>query len=615
MKVCYIDLEQAESRAVGAYCFETFGEHNYLDAAECLTPDHEVLTPDGWVQLGAKPDSILTYSPLGRRLSFNPVLRWVEKQVPEILEVSGRGMALACTKKHKVLYLGGHTRKELLSGEAAKVFSLRGVGIPLSGKFVGGNDPITPEAARVIAAFQADGTVNTSGKIEFSFRKDRKIVRMHKLLQQAEIPYTYNIFPAYDNTSNPTTRFYLDKGFIKPEMKKEGSYLLSWTYEALVAWLEEQEYWDGSREHQNSFRLTSAVLERVEWIQTIAHLVDESATINKEKTKYWRLTKRAWNTAHVRYLHVRAIKGNFDVICPTVKDGFFLVRYKGKISVTGNCGDLHSLVCRMCWTDLPWPEEFTLDHFRKYGAFDSELLAAAKKVAKQPAYRDKSYRDLAKVLGHGSNYRGKPPTMSKHSHVDVKVVARFQRAYFDAFPEIPRWHRWIAEQIQTKRYLVTLMGRRRWFFTRPDDDTTLREATAYLPQSFATGDYMNYGLLQLWCKNLPIHILEQVHDAIAFYYDERDEHWIINYICRLLEIHMTLVAPSGEKRDFFIPTEALLGWNLAYRQEIRNDEGEIIKIINPDGLIVWKGKDDRQRQKNLITKISDFALPKAAVDP
>lgn len=50
-------------------------------------------------------------------------------------------------------------------------------------------------------------------------------------------------------------------------------------------------------------------------------------------------------------------------------------------------GDLHTTVTRMAWSHLDWPENL-----------DPDLC---KKVASELAYRDKSYRDLSKALGHG----------------------------------------------------------------------------------------------------------------------------------------------------------------------------------------------------------------------
>ncbi len=262
-------------------------------------------------------------------------------------------------------------------------------------------------------------------------------------------------------------------------------------------------------------------------------------------------------------------------------------------------GDPHSLVGSMAWKDLPWPSDFSLAKLQASSDphFPPDLVHAAKKVAKQLAYRDMTYRDLAKRLSHGTNYFGKPPQMAKHTHVNVKVIKNFQREYFWAFPGIQRWHRWVAEQLQLYHQITTLLGRRRYFFGRADDDSTLREAIAFEPQSVATGDYMNFGLLSLWKENLPIHLFSQVHDAVAGAFDERDEHWIIPKVCSLLETEIMLYSPEGVPRKFSIPTEPMVGWNLYYKTP-----------NNPDGLIVWKGADDRQRTQSLRRKISDFEL-------
>lgn len=284
--------------------------------------------------------------------------------------------------------------------------------------------------------------------------------------------------------------------------------------------------------------------------------------------------------------------------------GAIIYRLFGDTSYLDACesGDLHTIVCSMCWTGLPWPEDFGLEAIAKYGTLPDDLIKAAKKVAGGVAYRDMTYRDLAKRLGHGSNYYGKPPQMARHTHVEKDMVARFQRMYFEAFPGIPRWHRWVAEQVQTTKQITTLLGRRRFFFGRPNDDAVLREAIAFEPQSVATGDYMNLGLYTLWKKNFPLHIFQQVHDAIAAAYDEQDEHWIINETCKVLETKFDIYSPNGLPRKFSIPTEALVGWNLAYANK-----------SNPDGLVKWSGTDDRKRIQPLIQKISDFRWEECAV--
>jgi hypothetical protein len=294
--------------------------------------------------------------------------------------------------------------------------------------------------------------------------------------------------------------------------------------------------------------------------------------------------------------------------------GAICLRLFGDSSYLDACqsGDLHTSVCRLCWTQLPWPEEFSVSAIMAGTVFDSELLFAAKKVAGVNAYRSMSYRDLAKRLGHGSNYAGQPPTMAQHSHVDVKTIAAFQRVYFTAFAAIRRWHDWVLEQIQTRRQLTTMLGRRIFIFKDVTAASTLREMIAYEPQSVGTGDYMNAGMQYLDAENYPLFLLKQVHDALAFEYDFRDEDWLIPAVCDTLSWSFDLT-PHPERysyllskrsltaqetidlnrlqqlasspRPFSIPVEAKVGWNLGKYDEKKN----------PNGLRLWQPNDQRRR--------------------
>ena len=248
-------------------------------------------------------------------------------------------------------------------------------------------------------------------------------------------------------------------------------------------------------------------------------------------------------------------------------------------------GDLHTLVCQLIWPKLNWPSEFNLDAVKKYGKLPPDLLKAAKKVAAEIFYRNFTYRDLSKRGGHGTNYYGTPFTMAKNLHIEKKIMEAFQDAYFEAFHAIKRWHRWVAEQLQTTRIITTFLGRRRQFFGRPYDDATLREAIAFEPQSVATGDYTNMSLLSIWKQHFPIKLFLQKHDEIGFRYREEDEEWIIPKICSLMEHNTILTSPSGEKRVFSIPADPQVGWNL----------GHFDPDTNPGGLKKWSGKDERAR--------------------
>lgn len=228
-------------------------------------------------------------------------------------------------------------------------------------------------------------------------------------------------------------------------------------------------------------------------------------------------------------------------------------------------GDLHTTVCRMARPGLPWTGDPKAD----------------RAIADQKYYRNDSYRDLDKKLGHGSNYLGQPTTMAKHAKVPVSEVKSFQHNYFNAFQCIPLYHKHVAAELKDFSALTTLYGRRRFFFGRDDDAATLRQAVAYRPQSM-TGDAIDTGILRLWREN-KVQLLIQVHDSILLQYREEEEAQILPWALKTLRIEHIL--DGGRK--FFVPTEAKVGWNWGDRDK----EG----IENPDGLMKWKGGDDRKR--------------------
>lgn len=232
-------------------------------------------------------------------------------------------------------------------------------------------------------------------------------------------------------------------------------------------------------------------------------------------------------------------------------------------------GDLHTTASKLVWTGLSWTGNPKLD----------------REIAERQFYRHFSYRDLAKKGGHGTNYYGTPWTMAKHLKVDKKLVEDFQRGYFAAFPEIREWHTWVAGEIQTQAQLTSLMGRRRHFFGRTRDDTTLREAIAYDPQS-SIADYTNAWLLRVHRNVRWAQLLLQGHDAIILQFPVEAE----------AEVVAKVVAEAGHVRlgndhpdSVVIPVDAGTGWNWGKvdpKHKLHADG-------NVYGIRDFKGRDDR----------------------
>lgn len=566
-KICGIDLEQAESREVAWLCWVLFGDPSYMDAclsgdlhttvsrlgwphlpwtgdikkdraiAEgpfyrwytyrdmakklghgCLTADHEVLTPNGWVSISACPDVILTWDlgPDGKPMSyFNSVSHWNAFPYSGTLhEFDGNSVSALMTSNHRVPYVAD-TRRPILRAKLAK--DGPGHAMPLGGGWLGG-DQIVP--ARLIAAFMSDGYQKGSS-MEFHFHKERKKKRLRELCAKY----------GYELKETP------EKMYVRGVLPKTpGSFMLLWTAECLHDFLDEYKHWDGHI-GATSVSLHSSKLEHLRWLQTFGRILGIGGNINGPQTSGFGTEMRSLQQNNRQWASGKSVShskqkvSDVPVFCPTVPSSWFYVRRNGKVFVTGN-----------------------------------------------------------------SNYYGKPPTMARHAKIPTEAAAHFQTNYFGAFPGIPKYHTHVAGQLQTVMKLTTPFGRTRHFFGRPNDDTTLREAIAYSPQS-ATADRLNLALWRIWHRmGNRIRLLAQVHDALYFDFDENDnEAEIVSTALSLIDTPM-----HHAGRTLSVPGEAKTGWNWG---DFNDDEKR--GRINAGGLKKFKGEDKRKReaQPTLLERI------------
>lgn len=225
--------------------------------------------------------------------------------------------------------------------------------------------------------------------------------------------------------------------------------------------------------------------------------------------------------------------------------------------------DLHTVVAKMCWPELPWTGDPEAD----------------REIAEQPYYRHYDYRFMCKKLGHGSNFIGKPDTLSRQAKLPITVVSAFQPKYFKAFPAHLMWHGWVETQLRKFGYLISLGGRKRWFFGRRSDDSTIREAVAYDAQE-TESHIVNNGMLNVYRERDAVLMLHD-HDALTVQYPEEQEDEIVPKIIEQLRWPMEL----EHNRVLEIPYEAKTGWNT----------GKYDSETNPDGLKEWVGGDQRKR--------------------
>ena len=168
--------------------------------------------------------------------------------------------------------------------------------------------------------------------------------------------------------------------------------------------------------------------------------------------------------------------------------------------------------------------------------------------------------------------------MAQEAEVEIGLVREFQPIYMSRFPAHGKWHEWTENELRRKGHLITLRGRKRWFFGRRDDNATLREGLAYMAQS-SLADYLDRGMLNVW-RGKACQLLMQIHDAILVQFDERKEDSVVELVRKQLEFSI----PLKGGRLFTIPYGVKTGWNWgAYSER------------NPDGLKTYHPGDKRRR--------------------
>lgn len=556
-KLCGIDLEQAESREVGWLCGILFGEWSYLDA--CLSGDLHTLTCRLiWPNLAwtgdIKKDKKIAETIFYREFSYR--------------DMSKRGGHGCLTSDHEVLTRTGwvpitNKPKEILcwssfSSYFAPVthwtdFSYTGDLYKFEGNSISlyttadhripyCSDQRTP-GIKVKPAWQGPGAYMPLGsnyvggnevvpaRLVAAFMADgyqKSVNRMefhfHKFRKKTRLIELCKAFGYEYRIDEDNSKIFITGAL----PKNPGAFMFNWTSECLKNFLDEYKYWDGHKS-ETAVALFSTKRENLEWIQTLGRICGIGGAFQKPNISGFGSTVHKLQQNNRQY-------------------------------ATGKS---------MTFAGIPVTEQRVLCPTVSTSFFYVR------------------HNGKISVTGN-SNYYGTPFTMARHLKVPTKLMEDFQAKYFTAFPGIPKYHRWIAQQLQTTRSLTTVFGRERTFFGRPNDDTTLREAIAFLPQS-ATGDRLNLALWRIWHNMKNVRLAAQVHDAVYFQYHESENE--AQVIAQALSYIDVPIADAKSGRSYTIPGEAKVGWNWG---EVEYSKDGTVKS-NPDGLIKWKGEDKRSR--------------------
>ena len=319
----------------------------------CLPGDHEVLTPSGWQRLDTLKRGTLVAQWETGAIRFVTPSRITndETERNELLcTLEGRGLQIQMTADHRVpVKLGGGGSP--LRIRAAK--DVRRGKIPVSG--IASDNPVRWSASIGLAvACQADGTCYKAKHWRFHLVRPRKVARLRQLAADAGARYRETPCGCHPTGLRIDVTFDASS-WLTAEKHFRWAALWTWAQETRLAFLTELLHWDGSTSTKGHATYLTTVPENARFVQTVAHLSGRQGLLRVSTNRarsYGRkplysvsFNRRRW--ASVESLVKGTVAAPARVYCVTVPSGFFLVRFRDTISVTGNsayCLTPHGMV-------------------------------------------------------------------------------------------------------------------------------------------------------------------------------------------------------------------------------------------------------------------------------
>lgn len=423
---------------------------------KCLTADTEVLTPSGWVSFDNLRQGTKIAQWKDGIISFVSMLELNKYQNDEeLITLEANHVSQYVTPGHRILTVNDRTKDQ-------RVFLAKDLkakahwNLPTSGLLLPAGNNITSDEIKLLVAIQADGSIDPYNNLILRVAKERKLKRGKEILDRLNVRYTETDRGFFIHRGSPST----DKvASLLGHNKLFGSYLMECQQIVMQAFIDEVPFWDGYDEKRQYF---TTVKENALWVQTIAHLVGYRATVKERKPTGYGKKNLFWvKIGAVNNTSLVSIKkGNTNytgyVYCPTVPSGFFLVRHKGKISVTGNSN-------------------------------------------------------------HGLNYAETANGFALINEMTIGEAKEIVNLYHRIYPGIQLWYEAIKRQLQKDRSLTNCFGRKVRFMNLWCDDL-FKSAYSMLPQSTVV-DSLNMGMVDIYAddditKVMNVDVLAQVHDSI-----------------------------------------------------------------------------------------------------
>lgn len=324
---------------------------------DCLDEDSQILTPRGWIYFkNLNENDLVAQVKEDQSYEFVKPLKIINQEYEgdmyHITDFYGK-IDLMVTPNHRLV---SYREDESISIKEASVYkqnhwSFRKLrspkaqdkGIKLSWY------------ERFLIALQADGCIkyvnkDNSVRIEFNFQKERKHIRLLKILQNLDLEYSISYPKSREGQSTFSILVKDDKEIVSKTFQWVNTIDLDYTWSC--DFIEELKYWDSSIRNKGRFKYDSIVKFNLEVVELIAIAAGKgvyiSKTIDDRKEHFSDVyTAHILDEAFIGGQSLSKTKINYKgrVYCVKVPTGMILVKRNKGICVTGNSGDPVDIIC------------------------------------------------------------------------------------------------------------------------------------------------------------------------------------------------------------------------------------------------------------------------------
>ncbi|PAQ12641.1 hypothetical protein CD798_18005 [Bacillaceae bacterium SAOS 7] len=314
----------------------------------CVDKDTEFLSPNGWVKISEyNGQEIATYDLKIDHTHFEVPIAFIKKEETEFYHLKTKyGIDQMLSKEHTILIEKGSQHRPTSQGQrytltAEELFDKHSkLKLGFRDNFIteipnlkiSTELPLTDEQLRVQVMVMADGYLENDTVCVVKLKKERKIERIERLLEAANISYSRKVY-------NDVVHF----RFQPPMMEKRISKFYPASLKQLAIICDEVKYWDYSIDHGS---YCSMHKEDVDFVQYAFATQGIRTSISHDTREGKELYRCLVANSKPRVQLAGTPKTDIQMVssedgfkyCFTTNTGYWIMRRNGCVVVTGNCG-------------------------------------------------------------------------------------------------------------------------------------------------------------------------------------------------------------------------------------------------------------------------------------